>query len=57
MKDEQGRILTEGLPYVDGFSLCPNNWDDWLQRNNKPPRIRPKKHKKLTEEQKATPIS
>ena len=37
-KDERGRLLSQGLPYIDGFCVVPSRW-----RVLNPAHIRPSK--------------
>ena len=37
-KDDQGRLLSQGLPYVDGFCVTPTRWQELDPDHIRPPR-------------------
>ena len=44
-KDAAGRLLSRGLPYIDGLCVGPKRWREELQ----PEHVRPAKHKRQTQ--------
>ena len=44
-KDAAGRLLSRGLPYIDGLCVGPKRWREELE----PEHVRPLKHKRQTE--------
>ena len=51
-KDAKGRLLTRGLPFVEGICVNPTRWRQ-LDPNHKPPE---KKHAKMTLKERLTQI-
>ena len=51
-KDDDGRLLLSGLPYVNGLRVTPTEWKE-LNPSHK----RPKKHKPLTHEERLETIN
>ena len=46
-KDANGRLLLQGLPYIDGFCVGAREWRQVLDPNHKVP----EKHKPVTKEE------
>ena len=46
-KDAAGRLLTRGLPYIDGLCVGPKRWREQLDLDH----VRPTKHQRQTEAQ------
>ena len=44
-KDKVGRLLTSGLPYIDGMCVGPTRWREELDVDH----VRPSKHRRQTE--------
>ena len=52
-KDAKGRLLTQGLPFVEGIRVGPKRWREELNPEHQRPE---KKHQQMTAEERLTRI-